>query len=100
MGGGRGAIGALSALGPVGILAGKLFGEVFIEAEPPLPTRDPMVGGSALADASLCAYWGSCALEKDGDALARNAACGAVGGTRGLGAGPCGGDFAGAVETG
>lgn len=53
MGGGRWAMGALSALGPVGMLAGKLFGEVLIEAGPPLPTREPMLGGSAPGVASL-----------------------------------------------
>ena len=94
--GGRAAIGVLSALGPVGILAGKLFGDVLLEASP-LPLRGPSGGGSiALEDVSLEAYKGSGALENDGDTLALRAACGAIGGGRGLGAGPCGGDFAGA----
>ena len=43
----------------------------------------------ALGDASLGVYCESVAREKDGDAFARNAACGAVGGARSLGAGPC-----------
>lgn len=83
-------------MGPVGILAGKLFGEVFIEASP-LPLRGPCGGGgTALEDISRETYGGRGALEKDGETLDLSAACGAVGGGRGLGAGPCGGDFAGA----
>ena len=97
--GGRAAIGVLSAFGPVGMLAGKLFGDVLFEASP-LPLRGPSGGGggggSALEDVSLEEYKGSGALENDGDTLALRAACGAVGGCRGLVAGPCGGDFAGA----
>ena len=86
--GGRVAIGVLSAFGPVGILAGKLLGDVLIKEALPLPLRDPSAVGSPLGDVSLGAYCGSWALEKDGDALARSAACGATGGARGLGAGP------------
>ncbi len=96
--GGRDAMGALSALGPVGMLAGKLFGDVLTaEGNPPLATRGTKLGGTVLGDASLWLYCGSCALENDGDALARSTACGALGGIRGLGAGPCGGDLAGPV---
>lgn len=54
--GGRAAIGfALSALGPVGIFAGRLFGDVLesiIDGPLPLPLREPMAGGIALGDGS------------------------------------------------
>lgn len=51
--GGRDAIGVLSAFGPVGILAGKLFGDVLEEASP-LPLRGPNGGGgTVLAGKSL-----------------------------------------------
>jgi hypothetical protein len=52
---GRAAIAfALSAFGPVGILAGRAFGDVFSDkALPfPLPLRDPIGGGIAPGDAS------------------------------------------------
>lgn len=85
----------LSALGPVGMLAGRLFGDVFIEASP-LLLRGPKGGGGAvLRGASLEAYDGRGALENEGETLALRAACGAVGGGRGRGADPCGGDLAG-----
>jgi len=94
-GAGRAAMDVLSALGPVGMLAGKLFGDVLMEASP-LPLRGPKGGGGAvLEDVSLGAYEGSGVLENDGDTLALMAACGAVGGGRGRGAGPWGGDLAG-----
>lgn len=41
--GGLGAIGVLSALGPVGMLAGKLFGDVLIVIAPALTTRSPVL---------------------------------------------------------
>jgi hypothetical protein len=85
IGGGLGAIGVRSAFGPVGILAGKLFGEVLTEA-PPL--RGPRAALVALGDASRGACGGNGALANCGDAFARNAACGPIGGGRGLGAGP------------
>jgi hypothetical protein len=47
--GGRGAIGVLSALGPVGMLAGRFFGDVLIEASP-LPLRGPDGGGGTVLD--------------------------------------------------
>jgi hypothetical protein len=86
IGGGRGAIGVRSAFGPVGMFAGKLFGEVFTADVPPL--RGPLAEEFALGDASRGVYGGKGALENCGDALVRNAACGATGGGRGLGAGP------------
>ena len=89
MRGGREDMGALSAFGPVGMLAGRLFGEVLTEeGKPPLLTRGPKLGGTALGEASRWVYCGSCALAKEGDALARSAAWGPLGGTRGLGDGP------------
>lgn len=88
IGGGRDAIGVLSAFGPVGILAGKLLGDVLIKVAFPLLLRGPSVVGNALGDASIGAYCESWALGTDGDALARSAACGATGGGRGFGAGP------------
>lgn len=70
------------------MLTGKLFGDVLVEASP-LPLRGPRGGGGAVLEgASLGAYEGSGARENEGDTLARMAACGAVGGGRGLGAGP------------
>lgn len=70
------------------MLAGKLFGDVFIDASP-LLLRGPKGGGGAvLEDASLGAYEGSGALENEGETLALRAACGAVGGGRDRGAGP------------
>lgn len=85
---------ALSALGPVGILAGKLFGDVFIEASP-LLLRGPRGGGGAILECvSLGAYEDRGGLENEGDTLAPIAACGTLGGGRGRGAGPRGGDFA------
>lgn len=87
-GAGRAAMDVLSALGPVGILAGKLFGDVLIEVSP-LLLRGPKAGGGAvLEDVSLGAYEGRGVLENDGDTLVLMAACGAVGGGRGRGAGP------------
>jgi hypothetical protein len=86
IGGGRGAIGVRSAFGPVGIFAGKLFGEVLAGAAPPL--RGPRAEAFALGDASRGAYGGKGALENCGDAFVRKAAWGAMGGGRGLGAGP------------
>jgi hypothetical protein len=68
------------------MFAGKLFGDVFTVGAPPL--RGPMADEFALGDASRGAYGGNGALENCGDALVRNAACGAIGGGRGLGAGP------------
>ena len=47
--------GALAALGPVGILAGKVFGEVFVDELPPgpvLPLRGPSCGGIAPGEES------------------------------------------------
>jgi hypothetical protein len=94
MGGGRGAIGVRSAFGPVGMLAGKLFGEACMEEGTP-PLRGPNPGFEL--EATSCGTWGgNGALGNCGDALVRKAACGAIGGGRGLGAGPCGGDLAGA----
>lgn len=78
-------MGVRSAFGPVGILAGKLFGEVLTGAP---PFRGPRAAPMALGDASCGACGGNGALANCGDALARNAACGAIGGGRGLGAGP------------
>lgn len=75
------------------MLAGKAFGDVLIDASP-LPLLGPRGGGGTALFASLGTYDGSGALEKDGETLALRAACGAVGGGRGLGAGPWGGDFA------
>lgn len=51
-------------------------------------------GGVGPGEASLGPYCGNVAREKEGEALARKAACGAIGGARGLKAGPCGGDLA------
>jgi hypothetical protein len=85
IGGCLGAIGVRSAFGPVGMLAGKLLGEVPTEA-PAL--RGPKPALMALGDASRGACGGNGVLANCGDALARNAACGAIGGGRGLGAGP------------
>jgi hypothetical protein len=94
MGGGRGAICVRSAFGPVGILAGKLFGEACIEAGTPT-LRGPKP--EFVFEAASCgACGGNGALGNCGDALVRKAACGAIGGGRGLGAGPCGGDLAAA----
>ena len=76
------------------MFAGKLLGEVLSVGPPTLPLRGPNVEGAALGDASLGVYGGRVALENEGETLARRAACGAVGGARGLGAGPWGGDFA------
>lgn len=85
---GRDAIGVLSALGPVGMFAGKLFGEVLIEASP-LVLRGPNGGGGIVpTEASLEAWNGSGVLENEGDTLALKAACGAEGGGRDRGAGP------------
>jgi hypothetical protein len=53
MGGvGRGAIGVRSAFGPVGILAGKVFGDVLTEEVLPLPLRGPKAEGAALGETS------------------------------------------------
>lgn len=94
IGGGRGAMGVRSAFGPVGILAGKLLGEVLTAETPAL--RGPRTAAEfALGDASRGAYGGNGALENCGDVLLRNAACGAIGAGRGFGAGPCGGDLDG-----
>jgi hypothetical protein len=93
IGGGRGAIGVRSAFGPVGILAGRDFGDVFMEGAPAL--RGPNAAMLAVIVASCGAYGGNGALENCGDALGRKAACGAIGGGRGFGAGPCGEDLAG-----
>lgn len=73
-GGGRGAIGVLSAFGPVGMFAGRLLGEVLTAGPLPLPTRGPNVEGAAFGDASRGEYGGRVALEKEGDTLARRAA--------------------------
>jgi hypothetical protein len=70
------------------MLAGKLLGDVLMEASPLLLRGPNGGGGAALEDRSLEGYEGSGTLEKDGDTLALRAACGAVGGGRGLGAGP------------
>jgi|TARA_R110002003_G_scaffold159_4_gene13757 hypothetical protein len=51
IGGGRGAIGVRSAFGPVGMLAGKLFGDVLTEEVAPI--RGPSAEEIALGDASL-----------------------------------------------
>jgi hypothetical protein len=74
--GGRGlaAIGVLSAFGPVGMLAGKLFGDVLTAKAPPLPPRGPNGGEAALGDASRGLYCGRVALETDVDTFARSAA--------------------------
>jgi hypothetical protein len=74
--GGRGlaTIGVLSAFGPVGILAGKLFGDVLTAEAPPLPPRGPNGGAAALGDASRGLYCGRVALETDGDTFSRSAA--------------------------
>lgn len=48
--GGLGAMGVRSALGPVGILAGRLFGDVLTSGGPPL--REPRPDECALGDAS------------------------------------------------
>ena len=89
-------MGVLSALGPVGMLAGKLFGDVLMDASP-LPLRGPDGGGGiAPGGTSLGEYGCSGVLENDGETVALRAACGPVGGGRARGAGPCGGDFAGA----
>jgi len=56
------------------MFAGRLLGDVLIAEVPPLLPRSPKPGGAALGDASRGAYWGSVALEKDGDTLARKAA--------------------------
>jgi len=87
-GAGRGAIGVLSALGPVGMFAGRLFGEVLIEASLLLLRGPNGGGGTAPAEASLGAWKGRGVLENDGETLALKAACGAEGGRRGRGAGP------------
>jgi hypothetical protein len=79
-------MGVRSAFGPVGMFAGKLFGEVLTGAAPPL--RGPRVEEFPLGEASRGAYGGKGALENCGDALVRKAACGAIGGGRGFGAGP------------
>lgn len=84
--GGRGAIGVRSAFGPVGILAGKLLGEVLVGPKPAL--RGPCAGLFAFGEGSRGAYGGNGALENCGEVLLRKAACGAIGGGRGLGAGP------------
>lgn len=61
----------------------------------PLPLLGPDGGGGAvLTFVSRGTYEGRGVLENDGETLALRAACGAVGGGRGRGAGPCGGDFA------
>jgi hypothetical protein len=86
IGGGLGAIGVRSAFGPVGIFAGKLFGDVLTMGA--FPLRVPATKEFALGDASRGAYGGNGALENCGDVLLRSAACGAIGGGRGLGAGP------------
>lgn len=76
------------------MFAGRLLGEVLITGPLPLTTRGPNVEGAALGDASRGVYGGRVALENEGETLALRAAWGAVGGARGLGAGPWGGDFA------
>jgi hypothetical protein len=50
IGGGLGAIGVRSAFGPVGMFAGKLFGDVLTMGAPPL--RGPATKEFALGDAS------------------------------------------------
>jgi hypothetical protein len=51
--GGLVAMVVLSALGPVGMLAGKLLGEVIMDEETPLPLRGPKGGGATLGEVSL-----------------------------------------------
>lgn len=81
------------------MLAGRLFGEALVEVSP-LPPRGPCGGGgTALEEVSLGTYDGRGVLENDGEMLALSAACGAVGGGRGLGAGPCGDDDFAGVES-
>ena len=79
----------------MGIFAGKLLGDVLMDASP-LPLRGPDGGAPGPGSTSLGEYEGSGALENDGETFALRAACGPVGGGRGRGAGPCGGDLAGA----
>jgi hypothetical protein len=86
IGGGRGAMGVRSAFGPVGIFAGKLLGDVLTGAAPVL--RGPRAAAFAIGDASRGAYGGNGVRENWGEALGRNAACGAIGGGRDFGAGP------------
>lgn len=62
-----------SALGPVGIFAGKLCGDVLIVEPTPPPLRGPNPEGFALGDASRGVYCGRVALENDGDTLTRAA---------------------------
>lgn len=61
IGGGLAAMAARSAFGPVGILAGKLFGEVLTEETPAL--RGPKAALTVLGDASRGAWGGNGALE-------------------------------------
>jgi hypothetical protein len=61
IGGGLEAMGVRSAFGPVGILAGKLFGEVLTEET--LPLRAPNDALMVLGDASRGAWGGNGALE-------------------------------------
>lgn len=85
---GRGAMDVLSALGPVGILAGRFGGDVLTAEGIPLPPRGPRGAGGTLEGVSLGAYCESVARGMEGEAFARNAACGTVGGTRDLNDGP------------
>lgn len=82
-----------SALGPVGILAGKVLGDVLTEEVLPLPLRGPKAEGAAPGETSRAACGGNGGRENCGDAFARNPACGAMGGGRGFGAWPCEIDF-------
>jgi hypothetical protein len=86
------------------MLAGRLCGDVFIDTALllPLPLRDPMTG--AAPDEVSCGpslgAKGKCGgLGNEGDTFARSADWGPVGGARGLGAGACGGEFAGTGAT-
>lgn len=78
------------------MFAGRVFGEVLtVGTLPVLILREaPSVDAAPLGEGSRGAYGGNGALENCGEVLARRAACGATGGARGFGAGPCGGDLA------
>lgn len=92
---GRGAIGgALSALGPVGMLTGRLLGEVLND----MACLGPE--GTAPGDASLGAYGAATGLTNDGDRFERSPACGPVGGARTRGANPRGGELAAGCRAG